>query len=167
MTDRLSTWLPDFGVSAISFAFISIFSGAVAIILAKDLVHNLISSKVSSTRSVIACLGWTAIAGFFGYALYSNTRRAHWLRVGTARYTVATVTRSYYSRSGRKFAFVYRVGPYQGKSQQDCGEAGCPPVGSRRYMRFAAEAPDVSELTRWDVPDTLQTVPPLGWAQIP
>ena len=103
----------------------------------------------------------------FSYATASNLRRDHWLRVGTPRYTVATVTRSYYSRSGRKFVFTYQAGTYQGDTYSNCGRGGCPPAGSRRYVRFAAQAPDVCRVLDRPVPDTLRTIPPWGWADLP
>jgi len=166
MTTALS-WLPDVGLFNAILLLLSVFGWLVLVLGVKSLWRFYRGSEAFKLIDITSMMGATLMIAVLNYAAYSNTRRAHWLRVGTARYTVATVTRSYYSRSGRKFVFVYRVGPYQGKSQQDCGEAGCPPVGSRRYVRFAAEAPDVSELTRWDVPDSLQTVPPLGWAELP
>ncbi len=115
---------------------------------------------------------WAVVAAglllgcFLGRAGFENTRRRHWLRAGTSRYSAAMVIRTFYSRSGRKFNFSYQVGAYQGRGQGECG-AECPALGARRYGRFAAEAPDVCKLTLQQVPDSVQIVPPLGWARLP
>ena len=109
------------------------------------------------------------MAAATGSSLYAELRRDHYLRVGTSRYTVATVKRTYWSRTGHRYeyVYVYQAGALAGSDSKTCDLAGCPPLGSRRYVRFAAEAPEVSEITSWDVPDTLQTVPPLGWSELP
>lgn len=124
------------------------------------------SGQTPRTRTVLSIASGGLLGIMLCKAAYSNTRAAHLLRVGSTRYTVATVTRSFFSRSGRKFVFTYRVGTYRGQGQGECGE-GCPVPGTRRYLRFVVEAPDVSELTPRYVDDTLSVVPPGGWPALP
>ena len=166
METLLAYWADVSIINAV-FALISAVFLVGGIMNVSTVIKAVSSGQGAVTHTVVGWLGCIVLSTVLGVASYQNTRRAHWLRVGTSRYTVATIERNFSARSGRKFVFAYRVGSYQGQDQGECGEAGCPPVGSRRYVRFAAQAPDVSELTRWDVPDSLRHVPPLGWAELP
>ena len=167
MINSLPAWLPDIGFGAAFLTLLILFFGAGVVVTGQQFFHQLRNGGDVLLRTAFGFLGGTAMISIFSYALVSNIRRDHLLRVGTPRYTVATVGRNYYSRSGRKFVFDYRVGAYRNETNANCGESGCPPPGTRRYVRFAAEAPDVCKLTDLYVPDTLQTIPPLGWAKLP
>ena len=160
-------WLTDFGVFNLVLALVV---GA-CWVLTLALAHLAYRNHRRGQKQVPNAFLHIASGIIFGTILttttYQNVRRAHLLRVGPCRYTVAAITRNFYSRSGRKFVVVYRVGDYQGHDQADCGQSGCRAAGTRLYIRFAAEAPDVCELTGLYVPDTLRTIPPLGWARIP
>jgi hypothetical protein len=163
----IDAWLPDVDSGTIvGLLFFLVFFTLFAVNI-KHLLDKWRHDQPLVVLDFTSFIGGVVLSAVTGYSLCAGLRHDHLLRVGPHRFTVAVVTRTYWSRTGRRFAFAYRVGPYQGSDSQTCPPAGCPPIGSRRYVRFAAEAPDVSELTRWDVPDSLQTVPPLGWAELP
>ena len=162
----ITDWLPDIGLGAAFFALLGLGSLAGLYTIGKRLFGLLKNGQPILLYDAVAFIGAAVFSCLFSYAIVSNVRRDHWLRVGTARYTVATVTRSYYSRSGRKFVFTYRAGPHSHETYGECGNAPCPPAGARRFVRFAVEAPDVCAVLAAPVPDTLSVVPPGGWAQL-
>ena len=106
------------------------------------------------------------------FVCYTLSRERYLLRPGAGRYTVGTVAKHYWQRERRKFLLVYHVAGERWQTGLACGMADgqnlpCPAVGTRRYVRFSPDDPAAEQLTAMPVPDTLQTVPPLGWAQIP
>lgn len=162
----LVSYLPDITVFNIVLALCSGGCWFGAIALVQEAFSLRYKRQKLRNGTWLSILGGVILGIVLSRAAYENTRRIHWLRVGALRYTVATVTRTFFARSGRKFSVRYQVGSYQGQDQGECGEA-CPALHSRRYVRFAAQAPDVCELTQVDVPDSVHTIPPLGWAKLP
>lgn len=167
MTKTFLDWLPDIGFGGCFFLFLAIISVKSLLVIGKPILNQLKEGKPVRIYDIVGLTGTIVFSCLFGSAVISNTRRDHWLRVGTSRYTVATITRSYYSRSGRKFVFVYPAGPRRYQANAECGNTPCPPAGTRRYVRFAAEAPDVCQVTPVPIPDSVRDVPPLGWDRLP
>ncbi len=163
----LAHWLPDIGIGGLVFASLSLFGGVIFIVLSKQVLKRIRLGQPQHGREYVGTIAWFGFSLILGYSFASNLRRDHWLRVGTPRYTIATVARSYYSRSGRKFTFTYQVDNTQHESRDECGRYACPPPGTRRYVRFAAEAPDVSQLVDQPVPDSVQLIPSQGWVRLP
>ena len=165
--ETVVSWLTDVSVFNL---VLGLFVGAcwfIALALAHDVYRNHRRGQKQLPNVFLGIAASLFLGIALGRTTYQNVRRAHYLRVGPCRYTVAAITHNFYSRSGRKFAVVYRVGTYQGQDQADCDQSGCRSAGTRLYIRFAAEAPEVCELTDLYVPDTLRVIPPLGWARIP
>ena len=159
-------YLPDVSVFNAVLALLGGTCCFFGFALMRDAYRTSRTGRALGMRTILSIASGGLLGFMFCKFAYSNTREAHWLRVGPMRYTVATVTHSFFSRSGRKFVFTYRVGTYRGQGQGECGEA-CPAPGTRRYLRFAVKAPDVSELTPHYVPDTLIFISPSGWAKLP
>ncbi len=106
---------------------------------------------------------------FFSFALL---RERYLLRPGAGRYTVASVTEHYSQRGRRKIVCDYYVNGQQWQNNKACGIANnrnlpCPALESRYYVYFSPEDPATSEITSVPVPDSVQVVPPLGWARLP
>lgn len=160
-------WLPDIGLGNIFILLLIVFFGAGTVVHGQDLVKQLRHNGTVRIYNLVVFCGGLFFNGVLSSAIVSNTRRDHWLRVGTPRYAVATVTRSYYSRSGRKFVFTYRAGGRDHETNGECGNASCPALGTRRYVRFAAQAPDVCTVLAGAVPDSVASAPPEGWETPP
>ena len=167
MMATLADWLPDIRFGNLFILLLVLFVGASMVVNGQKLLEQLRHDGTARLYHLAGFFGGLFMAGGLSYAMASNTRRDHWLRAGTSRYTVATVTRSYYSRSGRKFVFTYRAGARRHETNGECGTAPCPRAGARRFVRFAAEAPDVCQVLDAFVPDTLSLVPSGGWAKLP
>ena len=100
------------------------------------------------------------------------TRERYLLREGASRYTVAWVYEYGSQRGFHTFLYRYRVAGYDGQGYLRCGVSyeralPCPPLGTRFYVQFSPEEPAVEQITQLEVPDTVRTVPPLGWARLP
>ena len=161
----LIEYAPDVSVFNVVMALLGVICCFFDFALMREAYRMNCMGKTLGIRTVLA-IASGGVGVLLCRAAYSNTRETHLLRVGPTRYTEATITRSFFSRSGRKFVFRYRVGAYQGQGQGECGER-CPAVGTRRYLRFAVDAPDVYELTPYYLDDSVRTVPSLGWERLP
>ena len=114
----------------------------------------------------LGTLGIGTVCLLFAWRL---ARERYLLQPGAGRYTVGTVTEHYWQRGRHKFVVVYDVGQRH-QTGEACGIANnqnvpCPPLGTRRYVYFSPEAPSTQQVTA--VPDSVHTIPPLGWARIP
>lgn len=94
------------------------------------------------------------------------------LQPGAGRYTIGTVVRYKWWRGRQKFVVNYYVAGQRHVTDGACGMANgenlpCPALGSRRYVYFSPEDPDVERVTALRVPDFITTVPPLGWERLP
>ncbi len=113
-----------------------------------------------------------AIGTFLLVASWSLVRKRFLLRPGAGRYTVATVIGLDSWRGQPRFTYTYNVNAQRYQTGQECGivtgqPAPCPTLHARRYARFAPEDPAIVELTALSVPDSVHTIPPLGWGRLP
>ena len=116
-------------------------------------------------------LGFLLLLVFCGVILYTSVRTRYLLQ-GPCRYTVAQVTKHSRQRGELRFWYAYRVAAHEGLGYDWCGirngrDQPCPLVGTRLYLRFSVEDPSVKQLITMPVPDTLRTIPLLGWTRIP
>ena len=117
-------------------------------------------------------LSWLGIGTLCLLVVWHLTRERYLLREGASRYTVAWVYEYGSQRGFHTFLYRYRVAGYDGQGYLRCGVSygralPCPPLGTRFYVQFSSEEPAVEQITQLEVPDTVRTVPPLGWARLP
>lgn len=113
-----------------------------------------------------------AIGCFLLVASWHLVHKRYLLRPGAGRYTVATVIELDSWRGEPRFTYAYFVNGQRYQTCQTCGTAAgqplpCPSLHAHRYARFAPEDPSIAELTALLVPDSVRTVPPLGWVRVP
>lgn len=94
------------------------------------------------------------------------------LRPGAGHYTVATVVELDSFRGEPRFTCAFQVAGQSYQIAKLCGtvagrEVPCPALRSRRYVHFATEDPNLMELTDVAVPDSVRSIPTLGWGNIP
>lgn len=94
------------------------------------------------------------------------------LRPGAGSYSVGTVVKINSLRGKRQFACAFVVNGQHCQTGKLCGTVEgkavpCPAFYSRRYVHFAPESPDTAVITDIAVPDSVRTIPPLGWPRIP
>jgi len=122
--------------------------------------------------SVVSPLIALLISGGFLLLAWSMPRARYLLRPGAGRYTVATVYKHKRWRGKPQFVYEYLVSGQHYSGEQSCGiaewrELPCPALHTRRYAYFAPDDPSTEILTAVPVPDSVRTIPPLGWARIP
>lgn len=122
--------------------------------------------------AVLTPLLLAGLAGVCGLVSWALARERYLLRPGAGRYTVGVVDEHYTQRGRQKFVCVYHVARQRWQTGQACGIARgqdlpCPALQTRRYVYFAPEDPGIAQLTAVPVPDSVRTIPPLGWARIP
>ncbi|WP_223653216.1 hypothetical protein [Hymenobacter psoromatis] len=110
-------------------------------------------------------------AGFFIMAYFPPHDR-YLLREGASRYTTAKVFKYGYQRGNKVFVYEYYVAGQRYQSSHECGpedwrDFTCPDLGVRLYVRFSPEDPSTDVVTNTLVPDSVRTIPPLGWAKLP
>ena len=103
---------------------------------------------------------------------YSGPRARYLLRAGAHRYIVARVIKYSSLRGNQEFVYEYYVAGQRYQSACECGPEdwrtwACPTLGTRCYVQFALADPSTEQLLKQAVPDSVQHVPPLGWARLP
>ena len=130
------------------------------------------NKKTVTHNDLFGLLGGLLVVAFCFFMAYAETRARYLLREGASRYTVAQVTKYGTRRGYRQFVYRYEVSGRGYRGDEDCGVSQnrtlpCPPLGTRFYVQFSPEDPDVEQITQLEVPDTVHTVPPLGWERLP
>lgn len=115
------------------------------------------------------CVFITSVCFFM---VYRGMRARYLLREDASRYTMARVTDHGTRRGYRQFIYHYEVNGKDYQSAEDCGVSQnralpCPPLGTRFYVQFSSEEPDVEQITQLEVPDSVRIIPPLGWERLP
>ncbi|WP_223653219.1 hypothetical protein [Hymenobacter psoromatis] len=103
---------------------------------------------------------------------YYTPHDKYLLREGASHYTTAKVFKYGYQRGYHVFVYEYYVAGTRYQSSRECGvkewqALPCPDLGTRYYIRFSLEDPQVEQVTKQIVPDSVRTIPPLGWAKLP
>lgn len=102
----------------------------------------------------------------------SLVRTRYLAEPGGGRYTVGTVYKHDSQRGIRRFVCAYYVTNQRYQTDQECGiaqgrELPCPLLQARFYIGFAPESPGTAQITNVPVPDSVRSIPPLGWDRIP
>lgn len=125
--------------------------------------------KYSTIVSPLIAFGVSLMCCFVAW--YSSRER-YLLQPGKGRYTVATIYKHAWWRGRRKFVCAYFVAGQRYQTDQQCGiaqgqELPCPALGARRYIYFAPQDPNTKRVLAVPVPESVRTIPPLGWAKLP
>lgn len=110
-------------------------------------------------------LAGVAVAAFF---CYSSLHTRYQLRPGVGRYLPGSVYAYGSTKRGKLYWYTYFVAgnAYQNHAFCAAGE-DYPPRGTRYYIRYSLAEPAISQSTGVRVPDTLRSVPSLGWGTLP
>ena len=115
--------------------------------------------------SHLSGLGALAAIAFF---CYDSLHTRYQLRPGVGRYLPGSVYAYGSTKRGKLYWYTYSVAgiTYQNHAFCAAGE-DYPPRGTRYYIRYSLAEPTVSQSTGVRVPDTLRSVPSLGWGTRP
>ena len=117
--------------------------------------------------TLILCVSWSSI------------HKRYLVRPGAGRFTVGTVVQHTVNKGHYHFVCAYHVqgqlyqitercDRYRGRGSIDRWlKLLCPSRGTRHYVYFSPLDPSVSQMSNVPVPDTLRSIPPLGWARLP
>lgn len=130
------------------------------------------NKKKITYNDLFGLFGGLLVVAFCFFMAYRMPRDRYLLREGVSRYTVAQVTKYGTRRGYRRFTYRYEVTGKTYLDAEDCGVSQnralpCPPLGTRFYVQFSPEYPSVGQITQLEVPDSVRTVPPLGWERLP
>ena len=156
----------------IVFALLSLAVLIISCFGARKLWRDFHQRKPLTYDDVFAPLiGVFLSAGFFVMA-YFPPHHKYLLRPGASHYTTAQVFKYGNQRGNDVFVYEYYVAGQRYQSSRECGikdwqALPCPRLGTRYYIRFSLEDPQVEQVTKQLVPDSVRTVPPLGWAKLP
>ena len=158
---------PDIVFALLSVAIL-IFSGFGA----RKLWYDMRQQKSLTYADVLAPFAGVFMSVVFFIIAYSSTQRIYLLRAGATRYTVGKVFEHSSNRGNDTFVYEYYVAGQRYQSAHECGpedwrDFTCPDLGVRLYVRFSPEDPNTDVVTTTLVPDSVRTIPPLGWARLP
>lgn len=115
--------------------------------------------------SYLSGLGTLGLIIFF---CYNSLHTRYQLRPGVGRYIPGAVYAQGSSKRGKLYWYTYSVAgnTYQHHALCAAGK-DYPPRGTRYYIQYSLAEPALSQSTGVRVPDTLRTVPSLGWGTLP
>jgi hypothetical protein len=144
------------------------FTGFVTYKLWRDVRQQ----KPLTYRDALTPLAGILLSTLFFLLAYSGPRSRYLLRAGAYHYTVARVFKDGMQRGNHVFVYEYYVAGQRYQSSRECGPEewrawACPALGQRYYVQFSLASPGVEQVLQHPVPDSVRTIPPLGWAKIP
>ena len=145
-----------------------IFSGFWAPKLWRDMRQQ----KPLTYDDVLAPIMGVLMSAVCFFMMYWGVRTRYLLRAGATRYTVGKVFEHSSNRGNDTFVYEYYVAGQRYQSAHECGpedwrDFTCPDLGVRLYVRFSPEDPSTDLVVNILVPDSVRTIPPLGWARLP
>lgn len=141
-------------------------------LVARKLWRDLRRQKSLTYRDVLAPVAGLVLSALFFLLAYSGPRSRYLLREGAYRYTAARVLKYGTQRGNPVFVYEYYVAGQRYQSSRECGPESwrtwaCPALGQRYYVQFSLASPGTEQLSQHVVPDSVHTVPPLGWDALP
>jgi hypothetical protein len=113
----------------------------------------------------VSGLGALAIVIFF---CYDSLHTRYQLRPGVGRYIPGAVYAYGHTKRGKLYWYRYYIAgnTYENHAFCAAGE-DYPPRGTRYYILYSLAEPAISQSTGRRLPDTLRTIPSLGWGKLP